>query len=167
MYSPAFLSTPDTLEHVVQPFPTAGDRFAASELRKRSLPQFFDRKGFMLQAFAAWWHYKSAADLLALAEKVGRRRIMVVHGTADKTLSFPHGVVLWRGLENGGGRTGKENWLGWEDEKDVWVEGEVEKRFVKGQGHVIPIEMREEFHGWMEGLIKRGKDLNEKEGVAE
>jgi hypothetical protein len=31
---------------------------------------------------------------------------------------------------------------------------------------VLPIEMREEFEGWLEGLIKRGKELNEKEGVA-
>lgn len=76
-------------------------------------------------------------------------------------LVFPQGVVLWRGLEKGEGKTGKENWLGVEEEKDVWEEGEIEKHFVKGQGHVLPIEMRETFHGWVEGLIKRSEKLNE------
>jgi hypothetical protein len=80
-------------------------------------------------------------------------------------ITFPHGVVLWRGLERGEGKTGKENWLGIEEEGDVWVEGEVEKRFVKGQGHVVPIEMRGEFQGWLEGLVERGEELNRKEGV--
>lgn len=88
-----------------------------------------------------------------------------MHGTADRMITFPHGVVLWRGLERGEGKTGKENWLGIEEESDVWEEGEVEKRFVKGQGHVIPIEMRDEFTSWMEALFQRGKELNEKEGI--
>ena len=89
---------------------------------------------------------------------------MVVHGTKDRMITFPHGVVLWRGLEKGEGRTGKE-YVGMEEEPDVWVEGEVEKRFVRGQGHVLPIEMRKEFKGWVESLIARGEELNEKEGV--
>lgn len=90
---------------------------------------------------------------------------MVVHGTQDRMITFPHGVVLWRGLEKGEGKTGKENWLGIEEE-DVWVEGEVEKRFIKGQGHVIPVEMREEFRGWLENLVKRGEELNRTDGVS-
>ncbi|KAF1958508.1 alpha/beta hydrolase-like protein [Byssothecium circinans] len=166
LYTDTYLNSPDTLEHVVQPFPTAGDRFAANEIWKRSQPQYFTKSGFMLQAAAAWLHYKSPQDLHQLAQKIGKRRIMVVHGTKDRMITFPHGVVLWRGLENGGGKTGKENWLGWEEESDVWVEGEVEKRFVRGQGHVLPIEMREEFGGWLEGLVKRGIELNGREGVA-
>jgi len=88
-----------------------------------------------------------------------------VHGTSDRMITFPHGVVLWRGLEKGEGRTGKENWLGIEEEEDVWVEGEVEKRFVKGQGHVLPVEMRQEFGKWLENLVQRGEELNRKEGV--
>ena len=78
-------------------------------------------------------------------------------------ITFPHGVVLWRGLERGEGVTGKEDWLGVEKEEDVWTEGEVEKHFVKGQGHVLPAEMRVEFQGWVEGLIERGLRLNEEE----
>ncbi|KAF9741881.1 hypothetical protein PMIN06_008006 [Paraphaeosphaeria minitans] len=166
LYTEEWLDAPDTLEHVVKSFPTNGDRFAANELWKRTHPDYFQKGGFILQAAAAWLHYKSPEDLHKMANTIGKNRIMVVHGTKDRMLTFPHGVVVWRGLEKGEGRTGKENWLGIEDEKDVWEEGEVEKHFIKGQGHVIPIEMREEFHGWFESLIKRGEALNEKEGIS-
>ncbi|CAI6333146.1 unnamed protein product [Periconia digitata] len=165
LYTSNWLDQPDVLEHTVKPFPTNGDRFAANELWKRSHPEYFTKGGFILQAIAAGWHYKSPEDLHRLAQDVGKKRIMVVHGTKDRMLTFPHGVVLWRGLEKGEGKTGTENWLGLEQESDVWEEGEVEKRFIEGQGHVVPIEMREEFTGWLEALFQRGKELNEKEGI--
>ncbi|KAF2020460.1 alpha/beta-hydrolase, partial [Aaosphaeria arxii CBS 175.79] len=160
LYTDAWLLEPDNLEHVVEPFPTNGDRFAANEVWKRSRPEYFSKAPFMLQAIAAGWHYKSPADLKSLAEKVGRRRIMVVHGTKDRMITFPHAVVLWRGLEKGEGKTGRE-FVGMEVEEDVWEEGEVEKRFVREQGHVIPIEMRKEFQQWIEGLVQRGVELNQ------
>jgi predicted esterase len=119
----------------------------------------------MLQAVAAGWHNKSPEQLQQMAKSVGKKRIMVVHGTQDKMITFPHGVVLWRGLETGNGKTGKENWTGIEEEADVWQEGEVEKHFIKDQGHVIPVEMREEFGKWLEALVDRGIKLNEEEGV--
>jgi hypothetical protein len=148
----------------VKPFPTNGDRFAANELWKRTHPDYFPKANFLLQAVAAGWHYKSPADLKKIAESVGKRRIMVVHGTKDRMISFPHGVVLWRGLEKGEGKTGRE-YVGMEVEEDVWEEGEVQKRFIKGQGHVLPIEMREDFRGWVEELVERGIRMNEEEGV--
>jgi hypothetical protein len=160
----SWLVQPDTLEKVVQSFPTNGDRIAANELWKRGHDTYFTKKGFMLQLIAAGWHYKSPVQLAALAESVGKRRIMVVHGTKDRMITFPHAVVLWRGLEKGEGRTGKE-FVGMEDEPDVWDKGEIEKRFVRGQGHVLPIEMREEFSGWLEELVKRGEELNTEEGI--
>lgn len=164
LYSEGWLDEPDTLENVTQSFPTNGDRFAANELWKRGHETYFTKKGFMLQLIAAGWHYKSPAQLASLAKEVGKRRIMVVHGTKDRMITFPHAVVLWRGLEKGEGRTGKE-FIGMEDEPDVWEEGEVEKRFVRGQGHVLPIEMRQEFGSWLEELVKRGEELNAKEGI--
>lgn len=163
LYTPSWLSSPDALEHVKEPFPTNGDRFAANELWKRSHPEYFAKPGFILQAIAAGWHYKSPTDLHKLANAVGKRRIMVVHGTKDRMITFPHGVVLWRGLEKGEGKTGKETWLGIEEEPDVWAEGEIEKRYIKDQAHVIPIEMRKEFHSWVEALIERGEGLNRSE----
>jgi hypothetical protein len=160
MYTDAWLNAPDSLEHVVEPFPTNGDRFAANELWKRSHPDYFTKPTFICQAIAAGWHYKSPAQLKEIADKVGKRRIMVVHGTKDRMITFPHGVVLWRGLEKGEGKTGRE-YVGMEVEEDVWEEGEVQKRFIKDQGHVIPIEMRQEFKSWLEELIERGIKLNE------
>lgn len=166
IYTEEWLAAPDTLEHVVESFPTNGDRFAANELWKRSQAEYFTKGGFLLQAAAAWLHYKSPEDLHKMAKTIGKDRIMVVHGTKDRMLTFPHGVVVWRGLEKGEGRTGKENWLGIEEEKDVWEEGEIEKHFIKGLGHAPPIEMRKEFKEWIENLAKRGLALNEKEGIA-
>ncbi|KAF2125678.1 alpha/beta-hydrolase [Dothidotthia symphoricarpi CBS 119687] len=165
LYTSTWLSAPDTAEPITEPFPTNGDRFAANELWKRQQPESFQKAGFLLQAVAAGWHYKSPEQLQQIAKTVGKRRIMVVHGTQDRMITFPHGVVLWRGLEKGEAKTGKENWLGIEEEEDVWEEGEVEKRFVKGQGHVVPAEMRDEFQEWVEGLIERGIKLNGEEGV--
>ncbi|KAF2728003.1 alpha/beta hydrolase-like protein [Polyplosphaeria fusca] len=165
LYTEEWLARPDELEHVVEPFPTNGDRFAANEMWKRTHPEYVTKKGFILQAIAAGWHHKSGAQLAELAQKVGKRRIMVVHGTKDRMITFPHAVVLWRGLEHGQGKTGRE-YLGMEVEDDVWVEGEVEKRFIKEQGHVIPIEMRKEFQGWLETLFERGETINGEKGVA-
>lgn len=165
LYTSSWLDAPDTLPPVTQSFPTNGDRFAANEIWKREQPEFFEKPGFILQAVAAGWHYKSPAQLAQIADTIGKKRIMVVHGTKDKMLTFPHGVVLWRGLEKGEGRTGKENWLGVEEEEDVWAEGEVEKHFVKGQGHVLPAEMRGEVNAWLESLFERGIEMNREEGL--
>jgi hypothetical protein len=165
LYTQAWLDSPDTLEPVKQAFPTNGDRFAANELWKRQQPEYFQKAGFILQAIAAGWHYKSPEQLQQIAKTVGKKRIMVVHGTQDRMITFPHAVVLWRGLEKGEGKTGKENWLGIEEEEDVFQEGEVEKHFIKGQGHVIPAEMREECNKWLEGLFEKGIKLNTEEGV--
>jgi hypothetical protein len=165
LYTQVWLDAPDTLEPVKQSFPTNGDRFAANELWKRSHPEYFAKPGFIMQLIAAGWHNKSPEQLQQIAKTVGKKRIMVVHGTKDQMITFPHAVVLWRGLEKGQGKTGTENWLGIEKEEDVWQEGEVEKHFIEGQGHVLPAEMREEFQGWVEGLIERGLKLNESEGA--
>ncbi|CBY00577.1 similar to alpha/beta hydrolase [Plenodomus lingam JN3] len=167
LYTPAWLSAPDAIPPVSStPFPTNGDRFAANELRKQQHPEYVAKIPFMLQAVAAGWHYKSPEQLLRMAGEVGKRRIMVVHGTQDRMLAFPLGVVLWRGLEKGEGRTGRENWLGVEQEEDVWAEGgEIERHFVKGGAHVLPAEMRAEFNGWVANLVERGVRLNAEEGV--
>ncbi|RMZ66451.1 alpha beta hydrolase [Pyrenophora seminiperda CCB06] len=165
LYTQEWLDAPDTLDPVVEAFPTNGDRFAANELWKRQHPEYFTKAGFILQAIAAGWHYKSPEQLQEIAKKVGKNRIMVVHGTKDRMLTFPLGVVLWRGLEKGEGVTGKENWLGVEEEEDIWQEGEIEKHFIKGQGHVLPAEMRQEFNAWLEALVERGERLNKEVGL--
>jgi pimeloyl-ACP methyl ester carboxylesterase len=43
LYTPTWLSAPDTLEPTVQSFPTNGDRFAANEVWKRTHPEYFGK----------------------------------------------------------------------------------------------------------------------------
>lgn len=68
-------------------------RFVAQEMHKRNDPRF-STKGFLLQLVACGWHHKSPAQLAAMADAVDRRRILVVHGTADQMISVPHGRKL-------------------------------------------------------------------------
>ncbi|KAI0894938.1 alpha/beta-hydrolase [Annulohypoxylon nitens] len=64
-------------------------RFAAQEICiGRS------KNGFLLQAVAAGFHQKSPEQLRDLADRVGRARIMVLHGTADGMIPVSHGKTL-------------------------------------------------------------------------
>ncbi|KEQ64754.1 alpha/beta-hydrolase [Aureobasidium melanogenum CBS 110374] len=142
IYTQAFLDAPDCLEYKVKPFPTNGDRFAAQEVAKRKTPQHFNRTGFMAQAIAAGWHHKTDAQLKEIGDKVGHERILVVHGTKDRMITFPHANMLLNGL--GGEESG------------------VRKAFFEGQGHVVPIELRQEFNKLIEEMVEKGKALNGK-----
>ncbi|KFZ12036.1 hypothetical protein V501_04434 [Pseudogymnoascus sp. VKM F-4519 (FW-2642)] len=82
-------------------FPTNFARIAAQDLEKRSDTDSFGPKGFILQAIAAGWHDMSPERLKELGDKVGRERILVVHGTEDRMLTFPHGEALIKQLEPG------------------------------------------------------------------
>jgi fermentation-respiration switch protein FrsA (DUF1100 family) len=78
--------------------------------------------------------------LTELGDKIGRDRIMVIHGGLDRMITFPHGEELLAAL---GGE-----------------EGGVTKKFEPGQGHVLPIEKREEFGQWVEELVQKAERLN-------
>lgn len=82
-------------------FSTNYERYAAHELCKRLDPEAFGRKGFLLQLIAAGWHYKSPEQLKEIGDKVGRDRIMVLHGTADRMITVPHGEKLIEWLQPG------------------------------------------------------------------
>lgn len=84
-------------------FKTNYERFAAQEIHKRQDKESFTRKGFLLQLVAAGWHRKSPAQLKELADKVGRERILVLHGTEDGMISVPHGKKLIEYLQPGAG----------------------------------------------------------------
>ena len=129
--SESWLSQPD--EH--GQFPTNGDRFAAQELSKRRDTGGFTRKGFICQAMAAGWHKKSPEQLKDIADKVGRERIIVVHGTLDNLITVPHGEVLAQEL--GGEKMG------------------VTKRIFEGRGHYLPLEERVEFRKLIEGIVEK------------
>jgi len=140
LYTDAYLASRDTAEYTVQPFPTSGDRFGASELAKRRNPEAFTRTGFICQALAAGWHHKSPDQLAELGDRVGRERIMVVHGMEDRMITLPHGEVLAEELSAGA------------------KEGQgVRKKFVEGLGHVMPIERREEFMRLVEEMVETGE----------
>jgi pimeloyl-ACP methyl ester carboxylesterase len=132
LFGPTWIHEPD--DDVNYPgggkFPTNGDRFAAQELDKRSNPDEFSRKGFILQAIAAGWHHKSAVQLKELGDKVGRDRITVMHGEVDRMISFPHGEVL---------------------AKEVGVE----LMRWENCGHVLMMEKRIEFNNTIEGFVRK------------
>jgi hypothetical protein len=84
-------------------FETNYERFAAQEINKRLDNVRFTKKGFMLQVIAAGWHNKSAAQLKELGDRLGRERIMVLHGTEDNMITVPHGRKLIEMLQPGVG----------------------------------------------------------------
>jgi len=83
----------------IKRFPSNFERFASQELNKRLSPDAFQRKGFIMQAIAAGWHHKSPEQLKQLADKVGRERILVMHGDNDIMITLPHGQKLIAELE--------------------------------------------------------------------
>ena len=135
LFSQEWLALPDEIGG----FPTNGDRFAAQEVKKRQDTVGFTRKGFILQAIAAGWHHKSAAQLNELANRIGRSRIQVMHGTIDLMITVPHGEVLAREL--GGADAG------------------VTVVIKEGIGHVIMMEERAEFKRLIEAMIEKTSHL--------
>jgi len=123
LFTSEWLNEPDAEGH----FPTNGDRFAAQELMKRRSLDQFTGKGFVLQALAAATHNKSAKQLKELGDRVGRERILVVHGVLDRMITFTHGEVL--AAELGGPEKGL-----------TYVP-------VPDRGHGLPME-------WRKGLTK-------------
>ncbi|KAA6407085.1 MAG: hypothetical protein FRX48_09151 [Lasallia pustulata] len=131
MFSQGWLDEPDAEGG----FPTNGDRFAAQEVNKRRDVNGFTKKGFILQAIAAGWHHKTAAQLKVLADKVGRDRIQVMHGTIDNMITPPHAEVLVTDL--GGEEQG------------------VTKYIFQGRGHVLMLEERKEFARLIAAFIEK------------
>ena len=120
-------------------FPTNGDRFAAQEVKKRADVDGYTRKGFLCQIIAAAYHHKSAKQLEELGDKVGRERILIVHGSVDKMITVPHGEVLCKEL--GGEERG------------------VTKVIVQGKGHVLPMEWRKDLTKLISGFVERTEKM--------
>ncbi|KAI9837979.1 MAG: hypothetical protein M1819_006133 [Sarea resinae] len=139
LFSQAWLNAADD-EYIVEAFPTKGDRFAALELRKRRDTEGFTRKGFILQAIAAGWHHKSAAQIKELGDRVGRDRIQVVYGSIDRMITPPHGQVL-------------VNELGGEAMGTTVV-------IFEGRGHVLCVEERKRFERVLEAFVNKTAALD-------
>lgn len=119
-------------------FSTNYERFAAQELSKRLDVVAYTKKGFTLQAIAAGWHFKSAKLLQEIGDKVGRERILVMHGTGDNMIPCQHGRVLVEELKPG-------------------------KSFVvEGAGHVLMIERMAWYNGVVEGMVEETEGMGKK-----
>ena len=134
MFSQSWLDAPDDYGD----FPTNGDRFAAMELLKRRDVEGFTRKGFICQAIAAGWHHKSPEQLKELADKVGRQRIQVLHGTFDKMITPPHAETLARELGEGEGVT---------------------KVIMPGRAHVLHLEEQQMYQRVLENMMDKVEKL--------
>jgi hypothetical protein len=119
-------------------FPTNYYRFAAQELSKRLDADAFTKKGFMLQAIAAGWHYKSPEQLKELGDKVGRERIVVMHGTRDNMITVEHGRVVVEGLKPG------------------------TSHIREGSGHVLLLELTEWHDGVIEEVVEKCEAMGRK-----
>ena len=117
-------------------FPTNRDRYCAGELEKRRDAEHYTRKGFTLQAIAAGWHHKSTAQIQELADKVGRDRIAVFHGTGDRMITFYHAELLKKELGEG------IDWRVWD-----------------GRGHVLMWEKETEFNKTVEEIVQKCEGL--------
>lgn len=122
-------------------FNTNYERFVAGEMHKRLDAKGFTTKGFLLQLIAAGWHHKSAEQLGEMAGKIGRERILVLHGEADRMISVPHGRKL---LELLGGDEGPG------------LMGIIET----GMGHVPPLQRTAWFHELIEERVWKGESLD-------
>ncbi|KAL2261159.1 hypothetical protein VTK26DRAFT_4633 [Humicola hyalothermophila] len=121
-------------------FPTNAHRFVAQEMHKRLDPARFTLRGFLLQLIAAGWHHKSREQLRAMADAVGRERILVMHGTEDGMISVPHGRKLIEYVEPAVGL------------------------IVEGMGHVPLMERTAWFNELMEERCRVGEGLDGRKG---
>ncbi|KAM7207901.1 hypothetical protein V8F20_001695 [Naviculisporaceae sp. PSN 640] len=114
-------------------FDNNAQRFIAQEMHKRLDPARFGLKGFLLQLIAAGWHHKSAEQLKEMADKIGRERIMVVHGVDDNMISVPHGRKLIEYIQPAVGII--QEGLGHAPiaEKCEWLNELLEERFLAGE----------------------------------
>lgn len=186
LFSRSFLDAPDqdallheTWCHGLQ-FESNRDRFAASELMKRR--EGLGGLGFILQAVAAGWHGKSDEQLKELGERVGRRRVCVMHGREDAMLTFVHFETLRAALggdedevefdkaigEGKGLRVDKD--AKGRNENDQDPKTQIDNRNPrKGPryltwdtcGHVIGYEREEEFNRAMEEFMDSMTDIEQ------
>jgi pimeloyl-ACP methyl ester carboxylesterase len=105
-------------------------------MHKRLDPARFGIKGFLLQLIAAGWHHKSPAQLADMADKIGRERILVLHGTEDNMISTPHGRKLIEYIQPGVGL------------------------IVEGMGHAPLVERCEWFNNLIEERCQLGERLD-------
>lgn len=126
-------SPPQTPHSEYLRFENNCQRFIAQEMHKRLDKSRFGLKGFLLQLIAAGWHHKSPQQLKEMADRLGRDRILVLHGTDDNMISVPHGRKLIEYLKPGVGLI--EEGLGHAPiaERTAWLNKLLEEQFRVGE----------------------------------
>lgn len=76
-------------------------RFQAQELVKRLNPSAYTMWGLTLQLGAAALHHKSEAQLTEMADRIGRERISILHGTKDEMIDVVLGEKLIKMVKPG------------------------------------------------------------------
>lgn len=147
IFAESFLGLPDSTEtptvstpKVKMPpngeylkFETNFHRFAAQEITKQMDKQAFTKKGFLLQLIAAGWHYKSPEQLKDMADRIGRERILVLHGTEDDMISLPHGKKLIEYIQPGAPHIIEGMGHAPVMERTEWLAKTLEERFALGE----------------------------------
>ncbi|EHK25390.1 uncharacterized protein TRIVIDRAFT_144398 [Trichoderma virens Gv29-8] len=94
---------PGTPDGEYRTFDNNFQRFQAQELFKKRHASWFTKQGFLCQLIAAAGHFKSPQQLRTMADRVGRERILIMHGTADNMITVPNGEKLIKHVEPGMG----------------------------------------------------------------
>lgn len=101
----------------------------------------FTRRGFVCQALAVSEHDISRKHLREMADRVGRGRIQVLHGTDDRLITLPHAGTLVQdfGMD--------------EDGKSV------NQVLFEGRRYYLLFEERERFRRVVEQIVERAESL--------
>ncbi|KAL6789406.1 Alpha/Beta hydrolase protein [Trichoderma sp. SZMC 28012] len=94
---------PGTPDGEYRTFDNNFQRFQAQELFKKRHASWFTQQGFLCQLIAAAGHRKTPQQLKTMADRVGRERILVMHGTVDNMITVPNGEKLIKHIEPGMG----------------------------------------------------------------
>lgn len=78
-------------------------RYQAEEMRKHLPPNVFSLQGMLCQIAAVIGHRKSASQLRSMADRVGRERILILHGAHDRMIGPSNGEKLIRMVRPGVG----------------------------------------------------------------
>lgn len=105
-------------------------RFQAQELFKRRQTDWFTRQGFLCQLMAAAGHKKSPRQLKEIAGDVGRDRIFIMHGTADKMITVANGEKLIKHMQPGVGLIAEGVGHAAGMDRPDWFNSLLEERFI-------------------------------------
>lgn len=112
------------------PFDSNFQRFQAQELYKKRKAGWFTTQGFLCQLLAAAGHRKTPEQLRTMADRVGRERIFIMHGTADNMITVPNGEKLIKHVEPGVGLIVEGMGHAPLMDKAAWFNSLLEERFI-------------------------------------